>query len=288
MADDRTNPALLFDRPLLRQRRARAMRAPADFLQREIAARISERLAEVNRSFTAPAVIGPFAALWAGELGLAGARLVPDDDTLDLAPAAHDLVIHALCLHHANDPVGQMIQANRALRPDGLFIATLFGGRSLTELRQSLAAAETELTGGLSPRVAPMTDIRDAGALLQRAGFALPVADADTLTVTYASAVALCHDLRAMGETNVMLARHRRPLPRAFFGRAAAIYAQAHGDADGRIPATVEVLTLTGWRPGPGQQQPLRPGSARARLADALGTAEEDAGDSVPVPRPPA
>jgi SAM-dependent methyltransferase len=275
-------PPILFDRAALMRARQRAARAPADFLQAEVARQVKERLGEVNRRFTSAAVIGPRAALWVDALGLPGAHPVADADVLALDAGAHDLVIHALCLHAANDVVGQLIQCHRALRPDGLLVATMFGGRTLTELRQALAAAEADVTGGLSPRVAPMADIRDAGALLQRAGLALPVADSDRLTVTYPDMTALMRDLRAMGEVNVLAARNRRWPPRSLFARAGAIYAAGHAGSDGRIPATFEVLTLTGWRPDASQPQPLRPGSAAHRMAAALGTEEIGANDPVP------
>lgn len=237
-----------------------------------VAAELQERLAEVNRSFTTPALVAPFPdafdnlAPWA--------RIVPDDEVLALDPGAHDLVVHALALHWASDPVGQLVQCRRALRPDGLMIAAFFGGQSLHELRACLAEAEVALTGGLSPRVVPMAEIRDAGALLQRAGFALPVADSLLQDVSYADPFALFADLRAMGETNALAARDRRVPPRTFFARAAALYADRFATDGGRVRATAEILFLTGWAPGPGQPQPLRPGSATARLAEALGTAE--------------
>lgn len=277
-------PPRLFDRAALDARRARARRAPADFLHRAAAAEVSERLTEVNRTFTDVAVIGPMAALWRDILVedgvVPGARLLEDAEVLDLAPGSLDLVIHGLALHWAEDPVGQLVQMRRALRPDGLMIAALFGGRSLQELRAALAEAEVALRGGLSPRVAPMGEIRDLGALLQRAGFALPVADSTQLTVTYADALALMRDLRDMGETNVLSARDRAIPPRALFAEAAARYAAAYPAEDGRIAATAELVVLTGWAPDESQQKPLRPGSAQARLADALGTQERPAGDT--------
>lgn len=278
----------LFDRAALMQRRARAARAPVDFLQAEAADQVSERLLEVNRRFTAPAIVGPRADIWRDALVAQGvvadACLVPDDDVLPLEPAAHDLVIHALCLHAANDPVGQLVQMRHALRPDGLMIAALFGGRSLHELRAALAEAEAETTGGLSPRVAPMGEIRDLGGLLQRAGFALPVADSATLTITYPDLSALARDLRGMGETNALAARLKRPTRRAVFERATEVYASGFPAADGagRIRATAEFVFLTGWKPSADQPQPLRPGSATHRLADALGVAERGTGDRVP------
>jgi SAM-dependent methyltransferase len=277
------SPPTLFDADLLALRRARAARlGPADFLHEAVAGEIAERLREVNRTFRAPAVIGPRARLWANLLagdGVPDAVAVADAEVLALEPGAHDLVVHALALHWANDPVGQLIQARRALKPDGLLLAALFGGETLAELRAALAEAEVATLGGLSPRVAPMGEIRDLGGLLQRAGFALPVADSQRFDVSYPDALALMRDLRAMGETNVMHDRLRRPLRREMLAHAAHLYAERFGGADGRLPATFEVIFLTGWAPAPDQPKPLRPGSAAARLADALGVPERSAGD---------
>ena len=270
----------LFDADLLALRRARAR--GADFLREAVAREVTDRLVEVNRTFLAPAIVGPRGEVQAEAMraaGLAEPLLRADAAVLDLAEGAHDLVIHALALHWANDPVGQMVQSRLALRPDGLFIGTMFGGETLHELRAALAAAEVEILGGLSPRVAPMGEIRDLGGLLQRAGFALPVADAERFDVTYATPLDLMRDLRAMGETNVMRARLARPMRRDMLARACEIYTDRFALPDGRIPATFEVLFLTGWAPAPSQQQPLRPGSAKARLADALGVAERGAGE---------
>ena len=268
------SPPPLFDRAALARNRARAARtgAPAMFLHERVALGVEERLQEVNRRFTAPALVTPFAAPWRD--AVPGAVEVADDEVLALSAGAHDLVVHGLCLHWANDPVGQLVQCRRALRPDGLLIATLFGGQTLQELRRCLAQAETEVTGGLSPRVAPMGEIRDLGALLQRAGLALPVADSEAIRVSYASALDLMRDLRAMGEGNALAGRLRRPTARAVILRAAALYAEEFGGPDGRIGATFEVVTLTGWAPAESQPRALRPGSATARLADALGTTE--------------
>lgn len=265
-------PPALTDRPALARFRARALRDPALFLHEDIADEIQERLAEVNRTFTAPAVVTPFPELW--RTRLPGAVIVPDAPVLALDPGAHDVVIHALALHWADDPLGQIIQSAHALKPDGLFIGALFGGQSLHELRAVMAQAESEVTGGLSPRVLPMGEIRDLGALLQRAGLALPVADSFSRQVLYRDLLHLVRDLRAMGEVNAMAGRHRRMMPRALLIRAAQLYHEGFADADGRLPATVETLMLTGWKPAEGQQQPLRPGSAAQRLADALGTQE--------------
>lgn len=262
----------LTDRTALSRNRRRARRAPALFLHETALGEIEHRLDMVNRTFTAPAVIAGFADLWAR--AFAGATCVSDSETLALEPGAHDLVIHAMCLHWADDPVGQLIQARRALRPDGLFLAVFFGGETLHELRSAFARAEADLYGGLSPRVAPMGEIRDLGALLQRAGFALPVADSLPLQASYASPLHLMRELRAMGESSALAARPRRMMRRALLERACDLYATSFGIEGGRIAATFELIFLTGWAPDPGQPQPLRPGSAAARLADALGTKE--------------
>jgi len=266
-------PPDLTDRAaLLRNRtRALAMAKPAMFLQQLAADEIQERLKMVNRTFTAPAIIGPFPDVWADVAP--GAPIVPDQDVLNLTPGDHDLVIHALSLHWANDLVGQLVQARRALKPDGLFLAVLFGGQTLHELRAVLAQSESQLTGGLSPRIAPMAEIRDLGGLLQRAGFALPVADSLTQNVTYNSMTHLMRDLRAMGEGNAMAARRRRPVRRAVFAQAGDLYKSSFATPDG-INATFEMVFLTGWAPAPTQPKPLRPGSAQQRLADALNTKE--------------
>lgn len=261
----------LTDRAALARNRARA-RDDALVLHRIAADEVQERLAMVNRAFTAPAIVAPYPHLWQGRVP--GARIIPEAEVLDLEPGAHDLVIHALCLHWASDPVGQIIQCRRALRPDGLFLGTLFGGRTLASLRAALAEAEVALTGGLSPRILPMADIRDLGALMQRAGLALPVADSFVQTASYTDALALMRDLRAMGEGNALAARHRRAAPRALFAHAAATLAQTAGTGEGRVLAAFEIITLTGWAPHESQQKPLRPGSAAARLADALGVPE--------------
>ncbi len=270
----------LTDRPALLRQRARALRRtdPALFLHEEARAEIEERLVSVNRTFTNVAVVTGFPALW--REWMPQAKVVPDDEVLDLAPGAHDLVIHALALHWADDPVGQLVQCRRALRPDGLFLGLTFGGQTLHELRAALAQAEAEVTGGLSPRVLPMGEIRDLGGLLQRAGLALPVADSLTRHVSYRDLFHLAADLRAMGEGNAMAARPRHPARRGVFLRAAAIMAESFADGPGRVRATFEILCLTGWAPDDSQQQPLRPGSAKARLADALRVPERPLPDS--------
>jgi hypothetical protein len=269
-------PPELFDRDLLLQRRLRASRAPVDFLRLEVADQLKERLEEVNRPFKSPVIVGPVDAKFAEASGLGGARIVPDEPVLPLERSAHDLVVHAFSLHSDNDPVGQLVQSRLALVPDGLFIGILFAGQTLHELRASLAQAETEVTSGLSPRVAPMADIRDLGGLLQRAGFALPVADTATLKVTYETPLHLMRDLRGMGETNVMRDRRKVAMRRNLLSRASEIYREAFAVEVGQIVATFEVAFLTGWAPSASQPQPLRPGSARMRLAEALGTDETE------------
>ena len=262
----------LTDRAALTRFRTRAGRhpgGPALFLHNAAAREIKERLTEVNRRFTSPAVVTGFADFW--RQAMPGATVVADDEVLALTPGAHDLVVHAMALHWANDPVGQMIQCARALRPDGLFLAVLPGGRSLHELRACLAEAEARLTGGLSPRVLPMGEIRDLGGLLGRAGLALPVADALTLTASYRDLPHLFADLRAMGEANALHARRRHFSRRTLFVQASQHYVENYPADDGRINATYELIFLTGWTPHDSQQKPLRPGSALTRLADALG-----------------
>ncbi len=262
-------PPRLTDRTALMRNRARA---DAMFLQAAAADDVQERLNEVNRTFIKPAVVTGFSDAWQG--WMPSATVISDADTLDLQEDAHDLIIHALSLHWADDPIGQLVQCRRALKPDGLFIATLFAGQTLHELRSVLAEAEVAQTGGLSPRILPMGEVRDLGGLLQRAGFALPVADMTPLTVTYDTPIHLMRDLRAMGENNAMDQRQRRPSRRSIFAQAMSRYVEAFGMDDGRIPATFEIATLTAWAPADSQPQPLRPGSATARLADALGTTE--------------
>lgn len=265
---------LMTDRQALLRHRARALATgqPAFFLLEEAGFEIQERLASVNRTFTDLALISGFPDFW-GKI-LPQARLVDDTPVLDLTSGGQDAVVHAMALHWADDPVGQMVQAARALRPDGLFMALMFGGQTLNELRASLAEAEAEVTGGLSPRILPMAEIRDLGGLLQRVGLALPVADSFTRTVSYRDIFHLMADLRAMGENNALAARLRRPTRRAVFLRAAEIYARNFPDEGGRIRATFEVICLTGWTPHESQQKPLRPGSAAQRLSDALNATE--------------
>ncbi|MEL7165773.1 MAG: methyltransferase domain-containing protein [Pseudomonadota bacterium] len=259
---------MLTDLQALKRNRARAQEMLLQVTARD---EVQDRLAMVNKPFHAPAVVTGFPGVWQG--ALADAVVVADADTLDLTAARHDLIVHSLSLHWANDPVGQLIQCRRALRPDGLLLALALGGQTLHELRACLAQAEAQMTGGLSPRVAPMAELRDLGALLQRAGLALPVADALPLTLEYRDMWHLMRDLRAMGEGNALASRLRHPSRRAIFDMAAGIYADAFPSNTG-IRATFEIVTLTGWAPDSSQPQPLRPGSAQARLADALGVDE--------------
>ena len=200
--------------------------------------------------------------------------LIADEEVLPFASESFDLIASALSLQWANDLPGVLVQIRRALAPDGLFLAALVGGQSLTELRTALTSAEAELTGGASPRVAPFADIRDLGQLLQRAGFALPVTDIDPIVVRYASMFALMQDLRAMGATNVLSERSRVPLGRAVLMRAAEIYAERFADVDGRVRASFDIVWLSGWAPHESQQKPLAPGSARMRLAEVLNASE--------------
>lgn len=211
--------------------------------------------------------------------GRGGLRVQADEERLPFAPESLDLVVSTLALHWTNDLPGALIQIRQALKPDGLFIGAILGGSSLTELRQSLMQAEIELRGGAGPRVSPFADVIDAAGLLQRAGFALPVADIDRVQVGYRDPIRLLADLRAMGEGNVLVERDRRPLSRAVLARAAEVYAERFSRPDGKVTATFEIITMTGWAPHPDQQQPLRPGSAKVRLADALGVRELPAGD---------
>lgn len=258
-------PPLLTDRSSLTRHR---QRATALFLQELAVTEVEDRLSEVNRTFTSPLVVTGFPRMWPGK------PCIADDEVLAADVGAYDLVIHALALHWANDPVGQLVQSRRALRPDGWFIGLMFGGQTLHELRACLAQAEAEVTGGLSPRILPMGEVRDLGSLLQRAGFALPVADTFTTEVRYRDAFHLMRDLRAMGEGNALAGRLRKPTRRAVMTRAAELYQQTYAGPDGRIPATFEIIVLTGWAPHDSQPKPLRPGSAKTRLSDALAVPE--------------
>jgi SAM-dependent methyltransferase len=291
----------IFDRALLRVRHRRALaHKPTTFLLDRAADDLLDRLDAVTRGFDLAADIGtPGAAVTAalerhtrigrvvalrpmvtarisGQCALA---VVGDEEALPFRDGSLDLAVSALALHTVNDLPGTLAQIRRALRPDGLLLAALLGGETLTELRQSFTLAEAEVTGGVSPRVAPFADVRQMGGLLQRAGFALPVADVDRVIVRYDTAFALMHDLRRMGATNVLVERKRTPLPRKALARMSEIYAQRFADADGRLRATFDIVWLSGWTPHASQQQPLRPGSAQRRLADALGAQEQSTGE---------
>ncbi len=282
-----------FDRAQLRQRRDRAAAgfAAHSFLLDEVSVRLAERLDDIKRSFPLAVDLGCHDGRLATHLSdrnnierlvqsdISSAmvraakgryRIVADEEWLPFAAERLDLVISVLSLHWVNDLPGALIQIRRALRPDGLFLAAILGGDSLTELRQSLAQAESEVEGGISPRIAPFAEIRDLGALLQRAGFALPVVDSDTITVTYPDALALMRDLRGMGESNILRARHNHFTQRATLLGAAERYREMFGDEQGRIPATFQILYLAGWSPHESQQQALKPGSGEINLADAL------------------
>jgi SAM-dependent methyltransferase len=294
-------PPLVFDRKLLlaRRRRARKGSEPADFLLRHVADDLVDRLAAVERRFTVAADIGTPLPLLAERLAGAGQvdlvvrldRLPPtgpggpvvdivgDEEALPFRAGILDLAVSALALQFVNDLPGVFAQIRRALKPDGLFLATFLGGETLSELGEAFALAEAELTGGASPRVAPFAELRAVGALLQRAGFALPVIDQDRLTVRYADALGLMRDLRAMGAASVLVERSRRPLRRDVLMRAVRIYGERFADPDGRVRATFDLISLSGWAPDESQQKPLRPGSARSRLADALDAVERSAGE---------
>jgi SAM-dependent methyltransferase len=292
--------SVVFDRALYRRRLAAALAADyPDFLLARCVGDLDERLSAVLRRFERAADLGtplPLAGpvlqarvgdlLRMAEVADASAAVVGDLEALPFAAESLDLAASLLALHAVNDLPGALIQIKRALRPDGLFIACLLGGQSLTELRQSLLAAEVELTGGASPRVAPFADLRDLGGLLQRAGFALPVIDSESVTVRYGDMFGLLRDLRAMGWANALTERSRKPLRRSVLLRAAELYAERFSDPDGRLRATFEIVWLSGWAPHESQQKPLRPGSAKARLADALGVAEIATGDKAGGEKP--
>lgn len=297
-----TAPADIFDRRLLAQRRRRVAGHAAghDFLLQRVLLDFAERLEIVQRTFPAVLCLPSHqgAVAWAlsdiaslGRLIEADAiaspagkapNVIADEEALPFAAGQLDAIVSALSLQFANDLPGVLIQMRRALKPDGLLLAAFLGGTTLKELREAWLVAEEEVTGGASPRVAPFADVRDAGALLQRAGFSLPVVDSDTVTVTYATPLDLMRELKGMGASNVLHARRRVPVTRALLLRAAEVYVQRFGLPNGRIPATFEIITMTAWVPHESQPKPLAPGSAKARLADALGVKEHKAGDDVP------
>ncbi|MBO0739942.1 MAG: methyltransferase domain-containing protein [Hyphomicrobiaceae bacterium] len=291
----------IFDRDLLMRRRDRVAAGAGlhDFLLARVADDLIERLGAVQRRFPVAVELGAYHGLLGRRLrqvpgiGLVvqtepawrlleqcdGVRVQANEEALPFRDQSLDLVTSGLSLQFVNDLPGTFVQIRRALKPDGLFLAALLGGRTLSELRNALLAAEEEIEGGASPRVAPFAELQDFGALLQRANFALPVVDADTLTVTYPDALALMRELRGMGATNALKARRRRPLRRATLGRASSLYQERFGLSNGRVPATFEIITLTAWAPHENQQRPLAPGTATHRLADALGTVELPTGD---------
>ena len=292
-----TQSPIIFDRALLRQHRLRAASAPPphpDFLLDRVAHDFAERLSVVKRQFplalnigfqtqTLSSVLRPLAQI--GRIVEADVtanlfeqgchRIIAEDDALPFGEQSFDLAVSGLSLHLVNDLPGALIQIRRCLKPDGLMLAALLGGQTLQELRQAWLVAEEELTGGVSPRIAPFADVRDLGGLVQRAGFALPVADTDVVRVTYASPLALMTEIKGMGASNMLAQRRRVPVTRALLMRAAQIYAERFGSGDGRIPATFEIITLTAWVPHESQQKPLQPGSAQMRLAAALGVKDD-------------
>lgn len=302
-----SDPSKVFDRTLVRKRRDRASSrfAQHDFLVREVAERLADRLLDVKRRFPVALDLGchtgEMAASVHGKGGVEtliqcdlspamAARaagnghpvLVADEEWLPFAPASFDLVLSCLSLHWVNDLPGTLAQIRRVLKPDGLFLAAMAGSGTLAELRQALGEAEIAEEGGVSPRVSPFADIKDLGGLLQRAGFALPVVDADSIRVTYADPMRLMADLRGMGETNAVAERRRTPTRRRTLLATLARYQDLFAGPDGRLPATAQVLTMTAWAPHPGQPRPLSPGSATCALADILG--DEDGGA---MPKPP-
>ena len=307
----------VFDRRAVRRHRERAAKTLAahDFLLREVADRLAERLDDVTRRFPLALDLGCHDGALGRALGGCGRRggrggietlvqsdlspamaekaadcgrpaLAADEEALPFAEATFDAVFSLLSLHWVNDLPGALIQVRRALKPDGLFLAAMLGGETLKELRAALLEAEVEVEGGAGPRVSPFADVRDLGALLQRAGFALPVADVDDIEVSYPNAVKLMADLRGMGEANAVADRRKGFSRRATLMRAAELYAERHADPDGRLPATFQVIYLTAWAPHESQPQPLVPGSAKTRLSAALESEERSAGETAD-PRPP-
>lgn len=293
-----TDDIILFERKTVRRHRDRAAAtfADHDFLHREIADQLADRLRDVKRDFTTALDLGGGhgttafdptpETLVTADLSdrllarmPAGLRVSADEEVLPFAEGAFDLIASTLSLHWVNDLPGALVQIRRALKPDGLFLAAMLGGDTLIELRRAFLEAEAETTGGTSPHTSPVADVADAGALLQRAGFALPVIDTDTITVTYSDMFALMRELRGMGEANAVAARNRAGLRRDTVFAAAARYHELYADEDGRIPATFQIIWMTGWAPHATQQQPLRPGSGTARLADALEAEEQATGD---------
>ena len=285
-------PHIIFDRDLLRARQRRAEKTGAEkFLLERAAEELFERLGTISRKFARAVLIGmPDAAALKTRLLASGQieaiDIIGIDDAAETVGgeiAQYDLAISLLSMHWLNDLPGVLAQSKRLLKPDGLLLAAMIGGDTLTELRDALASAESQIEGGISPRVSPFVEVRMLGGLLQRAGLALPVTDVDRVTVRYANALELMRDLRRMGATNALIERSRKPLKRATLFRAADIYRERYASEDGRIRATFEILWLSGWAPHESQQQPLRPGSAKTRLADALRAVEFPAGEKIGV-----
>ncbi len=290
-----------FDRALLAWRRSRAAATAAqhDFLLARVADDMADRLELIKRNFALAANFGAHHGLLSRRLrqlpnvgviidvesvdallsACDGPCVAADEEALPFADASLDLVVSGLSLQHVNDLPGVLVQVRRALKPDGLFLASLLGGATLAELGEAWLVAEEEISGGVSPRVAPAIDLRDLGGLLQRAGFALPVVDSERVRVGYASPLHLMRDIKAMGASNALVARRRATTRRDVLARACQVYQERHARPDGRVEATFEILTLTAWAPDPSQQKPLKPGSAAMRLADVLGTRELKAGD---------
>nr|TFG55033.1 MAG: methyltransferase domain-containing protein [Hyphomicrobiales bacterium] len=291
-------PPNIFDRSVYRAHRRRALHANNESFLADLAiSALSERAALISRRFTRALNLGShgtfpkdlvrLAKNWtyaapALSKGHNYACAVADEEALPFADESFDLIVSALSLHAVNDLPGALLQIRRALKPDGLFMAAMFGGETLRELRISFAGAETKLCGGVFPRVSPFADLRDLGGLLQRAGFALPVTDVERSTARYKDIGKLFSDLRAIGETNALSQRTRTPLTRRLLDAVAAGYAERFCVEDNRLPATFEIIFLTGWAPHESQPKPLRPGSAKMRLADALGTEERPAGEKPP------
>lgn len=296
-----TDSMEVFDRRLVRRHRDRAADrlAEHDFLIREVADRLADRLDDVRRVFPTAVDLGchtgQLAEALAGRAGIetlvqcdlseamlrrsAGLRAAADEEALPFGHGTLDLVVSCLGLHWVNDLPGTLLQVREALKPDGLLLVAMLGGDTLFELRQALFQAETEASGGVSPRISPMVDLRDAAGLLQRAGFALPVADLDTITVSYAEPFALMRDLRGMGQTNAVHARHRSPTRRETMLRTAALLHERFADDEGRIAITFQIVWLMAWAPHAAQPKPLPRGSAKIRLADALGAKPLPEGD---------
>jgi NADH dehydrogenase [ubiquinone] 1 alpha subcomplex assembly factor 5 len=284
----------IFDRASVRQHRDRAAAAYDGFafLKDEIADRMAERLEEINRDFNIVLDLGAHKGVLGHRIkhdllvstdlsrnmvsACTGHRAVIDEEALPFKDASFDLVISNLVMHWVNDLPGALIQVNRALKPDGLFLGSIFGGETLKELRQSLVIAESEISSGVSPRISPFADVRDIGGLLQRAGFNLPVADSDVLTVSYEHPLKLMQDLRGMAEGNAVFARRKAFTSKAVMQRAAEIYGETYGDSDGRVPATFQIIYMTGWHPHESQQKPMKRGSAKMHLSDALEAARKD------------